>query len=109
MDLFRGRQTAKPSLSLTFKSKKPHLNPKLRVAEIDSLSSKTSEKPGQFRHKFLWEYTQKQQAAHIQSARRMIDSWSKENPTETYVGTSEKLPEKYAILSEFFDCLDALI
>ncbi|KAM1044234.1 hypothetical protein ACFX2A_036199 [Malus domestica] len=103
------QRTAKPSLSLTFKSEKPHLNPKLRVAEIDSLSSKTPEKPQQFRHKSLWEPTQKQPAAQIGSARRKIDSWSEENPIETHFGASEKLPEKYEILSEFFDCLDASI
>ncbi|CAN6544995.1 unnamed protein product [Malus baccata var. baccata] len=103
------QRTAKPSLSLTFKSEKPHLNPKLRVAEIDSLSSKTPEKPQQFRHKSLWEPTQKQPAAQIGSVRRKIDSWSEENLIETHFGASEKLPEKYEILSEFFDCLDASI
>ncbi|KAM1003453.1 hypothetical protein ACFX2C_003773 [Malus domestica] len=104
------QRTAKPSLSLTFKSKKPHLNPKLQVAEIDSLSSKTSEKLGQFRHKCLWEHTQKQHAAHIQTARRKIDSWSKETPTKTYVGTSEKLLEKglmpsFTNLRQKIECL----
>ncbi|VVA30627.1 PREDICTED: CDT1 [Prunus dulcis] len=103
------QKTPKRNLSLTFKSEKPHIKPKLRVVDDDSLSTKTPEKPQHFRHKSLRESTQKQPTVQIDFARRKIESWPDENPNKTHVGASEKIPEKYEILGEFFDCLDASI
>ncbi|KAL6278611.1 hypothetical protein ACE6H2_022212 [Prunus campanulata] len=37
------------------------------------------------------------------------DSWPDESPKKKRVGRSEKLPEKYEILSEFFNGLDTSI
>ncbi|PQM33510.1 CDT1-like protein b [Prunus yedoensis var. nudiflora] len=77
------QKTPKRNLSLTFKSEKPHINPKLLVVDDDSLSTKTPEKPQHFRHKSLRESTQKQPTVQIDSARRKIETWPDENPNKT--------------------------
>ncbi|KAK9945125.1 hypothetical protein M0R45_010655 [Rubus argutus] len=58
--------------------------------------------------KSLGESTQKQRTEQIGSARRQI-AWPEEKPKKTHVGAPKKLPEKYEMLGEFFNCLDSSI
>ncbi|CAL2280599.1 unnamed protein product [Prunus armeniaca] len=112
------------SSSETLKSKTPisvALSPKPQVRENEILSSKTPEKPQQLRRrarncnialsieqvkrsasKSLFKSNQKQRTDQI-------DSWPEETQKKTRIRRPVKLPEKYEILGEFFNCLDISI
>ncbi|BFG42983.1 hypothetical protein CerSpe_292570 [Prunus speciosa] len=112
------------SSSETLKSKTPiseALSPKPHVRENEILSSKTPEKPQQLRRrarncnialsieqvrrsasKSLFKSNQKQRTDQI-------DSWPEETQKKTRIRRPVKLPEKYEILGEFFNCLDISI
>ncbi|CAL8178264.1 unnamed protein product [Prunus armeniaca] len=111
----------------TFKSKTPRsrekkvLNPKPQILGNETLSTKTPQKSEKFSGrarngnvafsigdirraaaKSLSESSQKRRTDQI-------DSWPDESPKKKRVGRSEKLPEKYEILSEFLNGLDTSI
>ncbi|PQQ20649.1 CDT1-like protein a chloroplastic isoform X1 [Prunus yedoensis var. nudiflora] len=111
----------------TFKSKTPRsrekkvLDPKPQILGNDTLSTKTPQKSEKFSGrarngnvafsigdirraaaKSLSESSQKRRTDQI-------DSWPDESPKKKRVGRSEKLQEKYEILSEFFNGLDTSI
>ncbi|XP_020409389.1 CDT1-like protein a, chloroplastic isoform X2 [Prunus persica] len=111
----------------TFKSQTPRsrekkaLNPKPQILGNETLSTKTPQKSEKFSGrarngnvalsigdirraatKSLSESSQKRRADQI-------DSWPDESPKKKLVGRSEKLPEKYEILSEFLNGLDTSI
>ncbi|ONH93318.1 hypothetical protein PRUPE_8G225500 [Prunus persica] len=112
------------SSSETLKPKTPiseALSPKPQVRENEMLSSKTPEKPQQLRRrarscnialsieqvrrsasKSLFKSNQKQRTDQI-------DSWPEETQKKTRIRRPVKLPEKYEILGEFFNCLDISI
>ncbi|PQQ17581.1 CDT1-like protein a chloroplastic isoform X1 [Prunus yedoensis var. nudiflora] len=111
----------------TFKSKTPRsrekkvLDPKPQILGNDTLRTKTPQKSEKFSRrarngnvafsigdirraaaKSLSESSQKRRTDEI-------DSWPDESPKKKRVGRSEKLQEKYEILSEFFNGLDTSI
>ncbi|KAL5561863.1 hypothetical protein UlMin_031610 [Ulmus minor] len=126
--------SSEASSSITFRSKKPlNQNSKSKPQDLDPSNTKTPEKPPQLRRrdrngnvalslkevrmaaKTLSQSHRKQSLEltdQISSARSKIVS----RPEEISVakqkkesGDSDKLPEKYEILCEFFNCLDSAL
>ncbi|PRQ25878.1 putative winged helix-turn-helix DNA-binding domain, CDT1 Geminin-binding domain-containing protein [Rosa chinensis] len=111
-------------LALKFKSKKPLTQTKPQSVEKDPiLTAPTPEKtlqpaPPRARNRnFALSIGEIRRAAaksvgekkeQIGSARRQI-AWPEENPKKARVGAPKKLPEKFEMLGEFFNCLDSSI
>ncbi|XP_044491250.1 CDT1-like protein a, chloroplastic isoform X2 [Mangifera indica] len=115
------------SQSIPFKSKKPlHFKPKVETSNPKPLTTKTPEKPSPFLRRArnsgvalsvkevrkaaqTRTRSQPQLTDEIESAKQQIGSWpTKQSPVKSAHG-SNKLPEKYRQLAEFFDSLDSAI
>ncbi|KAJ0089843.1 hypothetical protein Patl1_12610 [Pistacia atlantica] len=118
--------SSESSQSIPFKSKKPlHFKPKAETTNPNPVTTKTPEKPSQLLRRasnsgVALSIKEVRKAAQtrtrpqphltdeVEYARGQIGSWPTKSPVKPAHG-SNKLPEKYRQLAEFFDSLDSAI